>query len=266
MLTDMHTHCERSFDCEVPFDVMCAAAVEHGVGVLALTDHCDLTPDSDESATIGNVRLSIADAARQGELLEGTLKIVRGVELGQPLHNKPLAERIVELEELDFILCSLHEISDTQDFYYLDYNKEDVPSLLTRYFDEIIETVKWNKFDSLAHLTYPLRYICGEYGIKVELDEYKDKIDEILSTLAKNGKALEVNSSGFGMKIGETLPPEWIIRRFRELGGEYITVGSDAHHARNVGFMIGDAFELIKKCGFDSVVYFEKHKPVKVII
>ena len=68
------------------------------------------------------------------------------------------------------------------------------------------------------------------------------------------------------MKIKETLPPEWIIRRFRELGGELITVGSDAHHAHNVGYRIGEVYELIKRCGFDSVVYFEKHRPIKVTI
>ena len=266
MLTDMHTHCERSFDCEVPFSVMCDSAVERNVKVIALTDHCDLNIDNDETAVIENIRLSIADATEQGEKRKDTLKVIKGIELGQPLHNKALAERIVKIEELDFILCSLHEIRNKQDFYYLDYNKEDVPLLLNCYFDELIEMVKWNKFDSLAHLTYPIRYICGEYGIKVDLSDYKEKIDEILSTLAKNGKALEVNSSGLGMKIRETLPPKWIVRRFRELGGEYITVGSDSHLAQNIGFRINEAFELIKKCGFDSVVYFEKHKPVKVNI
>lgn len=266
MLTDMHTHCERSFDCEVPFSVMCDSAVERNVKVLALTDHCDLNTDSDELEVIENIRLSIADATGQREKHRNTLGVIRGIELGQPLHNKELAEKIVEIDELDFILCSLHEIRDKQDFYYLDYNKEDVPSLLNRYFDEITEIVKWNRFDSLAHLTYPIRYICGEYGIKLNLLDYKGKIDEILSVLAKNGKALEVNSSGLGMKIRETLPPEWIIRRFRELGGQYITVGSDSHIAQNIGFRINEVFELIKKCGFDSVVYFEKHKPVKVNI
>jgi len=266
MLTDMHTHCERSFDCEIPFAVMCDSAIKNGVKVLALTDHCDLDTDSDETAVMNNIRLSIADASVQGDMLKDTLKVIRGIELGQPLHNKALAEKIVEIDELDFILCSLHEIKDRQDFYYLDYNKEDIQSLLTIYFDEITDMVKWNKFDSLAHLTYPIRYICGEYGIKVDLIDYKDKIDEILSTLARNGKALEVNSSGLGMKIGETLPPEWIIRRFRELGGEYVTVGSDAHRAQNIGYRIGDVFELVRKCGFDSVVYFEKHKPIKVKI
>lgn len=266
MLTDMHTHCERSFDCEVPFSVMCDNAVERGVKVLALTDHCDLNTGSDEKAVIENIRLSIADATAQGERLADKLRVIRGIELGQPLHNQPLAEKIIEIKELDFVLFSLHEIRNKQDFYYLDYNNEDVPSLLTQYFDEIIETVRWNKFDSLAHLTYPIRYICGEYGIDVSLPDYKDKIDEILRTLAKNGKALEVNSSGLGMKIKETLPPEWIIKRFRELGGEYVTVGSDAHLPQNIGFRIADVFELIKNCGFDSVVYFEKHKPIKVII
>ena len=266
MKIDLHSHCERSFDCEIPFSVMCDSAVEHGVKVFALTDHCDLNESSDDAQVLENIRLSLSDAQMQRERLCGTLTIVKGIELGQPLHNLPLAEKIVALGDIDFTLCSVHEISGKQDFYYLDYNKEDVPSLLARYFDEVLQTVKWNKFDSLAHLTYPIRYICGEYGVAVNLDDYSAVIDEILSTLAKNGKALEINSSGLGMKIKETLPSRAIIERFRQLGGEYITVGSDAHLPQNVGYRIGEAFSLLRECGFDSVTYFENHKPVKVRI
>ncbi len=266
MITDLHSHCERSFDCEIPFSVMCDSAVERGVKVFALTDQCDVSESSDESKVIENIRLSLSDAQAQRERLCGTLTIVRGIELGQPLHNLPLAEKIVALDGVDFTLCSVHEIIGKQDFYYLDYNKEDVKSLLTRYFDEVLQTVRWNKFDSLAHLTYPIRYICGEYGIAVNLDDYSQVIDEILSTLAKNGKALEINSSGLGMKIKETLPPRAVIQRFRQLGGEYITVGSDAHLPQNVGYRISEVFALARECGFDSVTYFEDHKPVKVRI
>ena len=126
MLTDMHTHCERSFDCEIPFSVMCDSAVEHGVKVFALTDHCDLNESSDELQVLENIRLSLSDAQVQRERLCGTLTVLKGIELGQPLHNLPLAEKIVALGGVDFILCSVHEISGKQDFYYLDYNKEDV--------------------------------------------------------------------------------------------------------------------------------------------
>ncbi|MBR5272643.1 MAG: histidinol-phosphatase HisJ family protein [Clostridia bacterium] len=266
MITDLHSHCERSFDCEIPFAVMCDSAVERGVKVFALTDHCDLTPVSDEAAVMDNIRLSLSDAQMQGGRLDGTLKVVKGIELGQPLHNLPIAEKIVCMEGVDFILCSIHEIIDKQDFYYLNYNNEDVDDLLTKYFEEVLETVRWNKFDSLAHLTYPIRYICGEYGIAVDLSKYSAVIDEILSLLAKNGKALEINSSGLGMKIKETLPPRAIIARFRQLGGEYITIGSDAHLPQNVGYRIDEVFALVRECGFDSVTYFENHKPVKVRI
>ena len=266
MIIDLHSHCERSFDCEIPFSVMCDAAVSRGVGAFALTDHCDLNASSDESTVIDNIRLSLCDAKAQGERLAGTLKVLKGIELGQPLHNLPLADKIAAMNGIDFTLCSIHEISGKQDFYYLDYNNEDVDALLSQYFQEMLEAVRWNKFDSLAHLTYPIRYICGKYGIPVDLSRYSDVIDEILSMLAKNGKALEVNSSGLGMEIGETLPPRAIIERFRQLGGEYITVGSDAHLPQNVGFRIEDALALVRECGFDSVVYFENHMPVRVMI
>ena len=84
-------------------------------------------------------------------------------------------------------------------------------------------------------MTYPLRYIVGEHGIPVDMSKFSDKVDEILSLLVKNEKALEINTSGLRQKLGKTMPEEDVVRRFKQLGGEFVTVGSDAHYAKDIG-------------------------------
>ena len=264
MIVDLHTHTACSFDCDVPLETMCESAVQKGVEILASTDHCDLTADSIDEEILFSADRSLRCAEAAQSEFSGRLRIIKGIELGQPMHNRELAEKVISNECLDFTLCSVHDLRGNLDFYYLDYTKEDVKSLLTAYFEEILETVRWNGFDSLAHLTYPLRYIEGDYGIKINLDEYSSQIDEILSTLAKNKKALEINTSGLGKKLNNTMPPESIVKRFRKLGGEYVTLGSDSHVPETIGFGIKEGLSLAKRCGFNEVTYFEKHIPVKI--
>ena len=111
----------------------------------------------------------------------------------------------------------------------------DVDVILTRYFEEILELCQWGQFDSLAHLTYPLRYITGQYHIPVDLSRYDSIIDEILRTLAQKGLGLEINTAGLRREIGQTAPTLPYIKRFRQLGGEILTFGSDAHRAQEPG-------------------------------
>ena len=92
-------------------------------------------------------------------------------------------------------------------------------------------------------------------------DVYKRQ-DLILRTLAINGKALEVNSSGLRQELGKTLPGREVIERFKELGGKYVTVGSDAHCCEDLASGVGEAYALLRGCGFTHYTVYEKHRPV----
>ena len=87
-----------------------------------------------------------------------------------------------------------------------------------------------------------------------------------LVTLIANGKALEINTSGLRQPIGKTMPTENYVRRFRELGGEFLTLGSDAHFTEHVGAGIDEGYAIAESCGFEYVTYFENRKPVQVKI
>ena len=86
--------------------------------------------------------------------------------------------------------------------------------------------------------------------------EYRLIIDDILRTLIKNGKGIEVNSSGWRYHLAGPHPQPFIIKRYKELGGKTITTGSDSHMANSVNLDIDRATQLLKDLGFTRVSYF----------
>ena len=182
------------------------------------------------------------------------------MELGQPLHQLEAAEDALSGCEFDFILASAHILPGKEDFYYMDYSCTDIDSLLKEYFDHVYEMVEWGKFDSLAHLTYPLRYMTAR-GIQVDLNRFRDQIDGILNRLIADHKALEINTSGLRQEIGCTMPDYPIVRRFKELGGKYVTIGSDSHRWADVGAGIEEGMDLARKAGFTHFTIFENRCP-----
>ena len=128
------------------------------------------------------------------------------------------------------------------------------------------ELAAWAKFATFAHRTYPLRYIVGEHHIDVDMTRYQKDIDEIFSLLAEKDKPLEINTSGLRQPIGRTMPDESLVRRFKEMGGKYITVGSDSHYIEHMGAGIEQGMQIAKNCGFDSVLIFRHRQPVEIPI
>ena len=98
------------------------------------------------------------------------------------------------------------------------------------------------------------------------MSKFSDKVDEILSLLVKNEKALEINTSGLRQKLGKTMPEEDVVRRFKQLGGEFVTVGSDAHYAKDIGAGVDVGMEIAQRIGFDCVTLFQNRQPVQIPI
>lgn len=267
IISDSHTHSSNSVDADNTVDEMCQRALELGLYSLTITDHCESNIyDDPQHSEFGDFSRRIPQSAEDIEQAqkkyEGRLRLYCGLELGEPVQNLSAAARALQLADFDFVLASVHNIRDEQDFYWLEYRKDTVEELLRRYFAEVLQTARWNHFDSLAHLTYPFRYIKKKLGLDVDTGRFKDQIDLILRTLALNGKALEVNSSGLRQEIGKTLPGREVITRFKELGGRYVTVGSDAHCCADLASGIEQAYELLRDCGFTHYTVYEKRKPV----
>mgnify|MGYP002516106401 FL=1 len=137
---------------------------------------------------------------------------------------------------------------------------KEAEKLLYEYFNAIIEMLNWGNFDVLTHLTYPLRYFYSKSNLDIDLDKFKDQIDEILTLAAKKGKALEINTAALRQPLNKLSPEVDIIKRFKELGGKYVSVGSDAHYAEHLSADIDMAYSAALEAGFDSITFFQKHK------
>ena len=261
-LSDCHIHSDCSRDAEDPVTMMCEAGERQGLYAVTVTDHCECNVYQEEQYD-RSVRQSYFEAKKAAAVFQSRMRVYAGVELGQPVQNLRAAEDILTACDFDFVLGSLHNLAGMEDFYFLDYVQEEVPALLGRYFDEILEMVKWDGFDSLAHLTYPYRYIVGDKGLHAELfPDFQEKIDEILSLLAHNQKALELNTSGLRQKLGQTLPPLEVLKRFRQLGGTYVTIGSDAHRWTDIASGLNEGMSLLSQAGFDQFTIYIGREPL----
>ncbi len=256
-LADSHVHTKYSFDGISTLGEQLDRASEIGLRAIAITDHLDILPSEFEKE-----KLSHMQCVREIENLRSQypeMNILCGTEIGQAAHYPELAKEYISLYDWDFILASVHNIRDHEDFYYLDFKSTDPREIYSAYLNEILETIEHCDFDSLAHLTYPLRYIVRRDGREMPYEKYAKKYDEILSLLIEKEKALEINTSA--IKNGGTPSPETeIINRYASLGGRLITIGSDAHEAKYLASDFDKARKILLKAGIKSYVYYEKRR------
>ncbi len=256
-LADCHVHTKYSFDGISALTEQLDRASELGLRAIAITDHLDILPKDFEKE-----KKTHLECVREIESVRSRysgLNILCGTEIGQAVHYPSLAEEYLSLYNWDFILGSVHNVRNTEDFYFLDFKNSDPHEIYEIYLDEIAETIEKSDFDSLAHLTYPLRYISKRDGKSMPFEKYAKRYDEVLSLLIEKEKALEINTSA--IKSGGTPSPETeIINRYAQLGGRLITIGSDAHEAKYLTSDFEKAREILLSAGIKSYVYYEKRK------
>ncbi len=262
---DMHTHTDNSPDGLNGATLMCEHAVRLGLRAIAITDHCECNLYRSEKYDI-SARQSFFDAVKEKDIYSGFLVVSAGVELGQPMQDTAARDLALK-RNYDFVLASLHNVPGLPDFYYIDFNdpENDAETLITRYYNEIIDMCGWGGFDSLAHLSYPFRYLAN-FDTGVSLCDFKPQLEVILKALADNGKALEINTSGLRSEINDTMPPDWIVKWFKELGGEFITIGSDAHRYSDIGAGIEYGMEMALSAGFKYAALYLGREPVMITI
>ena len=149
-------------------------------------------------------------------------------------------------------------ISSSALYLYTPKDQAEAQTALGDYLEEVLALAKLGGFTVLGHLTLPLRYFNEMRGLHTSFDPYEAEIREILKTLIENGRGIELN-----VNRGNTpLPDAKWLRIYRELGGELITLGTDAHSPEHVGRFIRERQALLKECGFARFCTFEKQMPV----
>ncbi len=272
-MIDCHTHTCNSPDAENTVSELCEQAIALGLDVLAITEHCEVNryygieyynakPNGYDTYDFQlDFEKSMKDNTFAQQKYHGKLNLICGIELGQATHDLELAEKIISDERLDFVIGSMHQLPNHDDFAFIDYNEVDIPSLLMENYLEVLKLCEWGKFDVLGHLTYTLRYIVGNYGIDVDMKPYEEIIAECYRVLISKGKGIEINTSGLRQTYGKTFPDLNYIKLYKDLGGKILSIGSDSHTTYDLAKGIPQGVELAKLAGFTEVCYFKKRKP-----
>ena len=259
MYSDQHLHCIYSGDSETPAEDEVNKAVSLGMEHICFTDHHDPFVNSDIDFEldfpsyldgIGKLRTAHADR----------IDIGIGLELGLQTHIKDHLVSLSEAYPLDFIIGSIHFV-DGLDPYYPEYFVKYGKNAYTRYFETVLENLKiMSCFDSLGHLDYIVRYGKGS-DLTYSYEEYAHLIDPILRILIDRGIALECNTGGMSRGLPEPNPCYDIFRRYRQMGGELITLGSDAHDPSTLGCYFEEAGEMLRSIGFTHYAVYHGRKP-----
>ncbi len=261
---DNHCHSSHSFDGNNTPKEMLARANELGLKYITITDHCEC--EQYDHADY-NYRVSSKKAYDDISVLKlDNQNLLLGIELGQFLQNAEAREDALKNRNYDFIIGSLHSLENKPDFYYWG-DGVDVVTELNLYFDELIRMIDFGGFDTLAHLTYPLRYLRNEQGGFYTFDPFIERVKEVYGKLIHKGISLELNCSGLRQSIGEVLPNKSLLDLYKQMGGELITIGSDAHSCEDLGKGLGDGLEILSEIGFTHYATYINRKPnmIKII-
>lgn len=260
MIADCHTHSRVSPDSNAPMVEMARQAVTYGLDVMCLTDHCDLLSLEGERTLDYNWQAVLRERQTMLDAFGTRLDLPLGLEFGMAHLYPEAAEKILSQPGLDFVIGSCHNMDEKdggRDFYLLSYDTlEDCYRALDNYFASMKKMAATPYYDVVGHVIYPLRYMNGPYETP-SLARYRDQIREILRLAIDSGRGIEINTWK-GQTLAEWLP---LLKDYKELGGEILTVGSDAHAPDPLGRGIREAYQLMQDCGFRYVAVYHQRKP-----
>ena len=252
---DYHMHSTVSFDAKDTGLAMALAAKERGLKEICFTDHIDYTPEMDMVFDT-----AVYNAAYDALEVPGLL-IRRGMEFGLTPDNAEQLKIDLGRRHFDFVLGSVHLV-DGVDIYLAPYwADKSYDEAVRRYLETTLECVRVHEdYDVLGHLTYIAKCGGNPRHELIRYEDHKSIMDEIMRELVKREKGMEVNTSGID-RCGGPLPTMDYFRRFYELGGRIVTVGSDAHDTARAGQYTHEMVEELKKI-FGYVCTFEDRRPI----
>ena len=257
MLADYHMHTSFSDDSNYNMEDCIKRAIELKFDEICFTEHTDY----------GCTTSYCCDRkAYYNKFLEckkkygNKISLKFGMEFGAQAHHKDYFNKVFSEYPFDFILLSFHQVED-KELWNNDFQFGKTQSEYNRiYFEEMYNTVKvFDNYSVLAHMDLMRRYDRnGEYPF----EKSENQIEEILKHIISQGKGIEVNTSSFRYGLKDLTPSRDILKLYKELGGEIITIGSDSHRESQVGDHIIYIHDVLKSMGYKYFTIFDKMKPI----
>ncbi len=263
--SDYHVHSSFSGDSDAPMEAMIHKAAGLGLEQLCFTEHMDFEYPISESTPEGLFEVdTTAYQEKFREIHTAQQKLpclLYGIELGLQAHLAPRLTAYVSGNSFDFIIGSSHICHGKDPYVGTFWEGRDVEDACREYFSSIIENLEsFTDFDVYGHLDYVIRY-APEKDMGYCYEKYRDLFDRIIDLLLEKGIGLEVNTGGIGYGLRNLHPCNEILKRYRRLGGDIVTVGSDAHRPEDLcrGFDLAE--HVLKDCGFTHYAVFACRTP-----
>jgi len=262
--TDFHMHSFFSGDSQAPMEDMIKQAISLGFSHICFTEHLDLDFPVTELDPAGkfevNVDSYLYELLRCRQKYETQIKIGFGIEMGLQPHLADRHQEYITNYPFDFVIGSSHLCHGKDPYYAPFYENRSEDEAYEEYFVSILENIQaFSGFDVYGHLDYVVRY--GPNADKYySYAKYQDLFDSILKTLIEKGKGIEINTGGLKKGLKDLHPCRDILKRYKELGGEIITIGSDAHDPSRIGADFERAKETLVESGFRYYTIFTNRK------
>lgn len=264
ILADYHMHSNFSGDSKATMPEMIESAINKGLKYICFTQHND--PDYPYiPEEVGAFDLDtdnyIAQINQHIENYSSQIHISRGVEIGLMPSTLEFCNNYINKYPFEFVIASSHTAGGRDPYMPSFYQNISIKAGFNLYFEEILYNV--NNFDNYnvyGHLDYICRY--ADMGNKdINVNEYKDIFEAILKRIIETGHGIEINTGGLSSKLNRPNPHKDILKMYKMLGGEIITVGSDAHKPEDIARGFEIAKQILTECGFEYYTYFENQKP-----
>lgn len=266
IIADYHVHSDFSSDSVAPMEHMIERAIELGLKKLCFTDHMDYDyPKVSELRFVFDPDAYLNKLKELKDRYKNRLQILTGVELGLQPHLGDKLNHIINNYNFDFVIGSSHVVNCLDPYFPAYWEERTVFQGINDYFQSIIDNCRaFQGFQVYGHLDYIIRYVPGQKEQKIDYSylDYADILDEALKTIISYGKGIEINTAGLKYGLGYAHPKPELLRRYKELGGELITVGSDGHKPEHLAYDFHVVPDLLKSCGFKYYATFEQGEPV----
>ncbi|MBP3701215.1 MAG: histidinol-phosphatase HisJ family protein [Lachnospiraceae bacterium] len=260
---DHHVHCHFSPDSTTPPEAQIERAIELGMPAICFTDHMDYDYPKEVGITFDlRPEIYLPAIAKLRDQYAGQIDVRAGVEIGLDTYCPNKIVSYIQSADWDFVIGSIHLAGGRKDPYLPSYFEGRTAAEAYRaYFEDTLKCLQTFPpiYDVFGHLDYVFR--CGDRSITNAWKEWPDLIDEILRQIVQQGLGLDVNTGGMKNGLPMQHPHDDILRRYRELGGELITLGSDGHKTIHLGDHFPEVGEKLKALGFQYAASYKARKP-----
>jgi len=260
-LSDYHLHSTYSFDANQTIEQIILKAISMEINEICLTEHISFDP-KDSSYNFFDFRDYNNEIRRLSKKYSGKINIKKGLEIGEYHLYKEDFDKYFKEHNLDFIIGSIHNINGRG--FRTNISENGIKYTYETYFKEVLAFVQMGDFDVLGHLDIVQRY-AFETGKVYNLEDYKDYIYDILKIIISRGKGIEINTSGL-LSNNLLFPKIEILQMYKDLKGEILTVGSDAHSRNRVGEKISYVYDVLKNIGFKYVFTYDNRKTNGILL